>query len=375
MTTATRRWWGREDHYNWLTAQLSLRGLQPVTCRLLAVATLAFGVLPAVMALSPAGPQGSVRGGLAIAVAVICAVLSIGWWRGGWPSKAWSVGYVVALSLCCSVVCLIQSEPLVGMLSCVAFGALAGYAAMFHAARVVMLTAAVALVTTVVLAVRVAAEGDVVLGVCSALLVGMVNIIVPTVFHATIHPLAGGAPNEDIDPLTGLYNKAAFDRTVGELISVRGRTDDRYFVLVVVVLDNFSLLTGTKGAKAGDHASVAVSQTLLETTRADAILAHGAPAQYLIADTFVTADVTPLVERVRSAIATTPPRLTSSIGAVVTPLRALADLPPQDVVDKLVDIAQTAVGEARRAGGNQARYIECNALMLEDLNSEADEPW
>jgi diguanylate cyclase (GGDEF)-like protein len=341
----------------------------------MAAATLAFGILPALMILSPAGPHGQRNHILAMIIAVVCVVLAAGWLRGSWPSKRWSIAYVGTLSLCVAVTCLIQSRTTAGMLACVAFAALAGYIALFHTARLLALNALVALTTVILLAVRVAANGDVVLAVCATALVALVNVLVPIAFHAIVHPLAGGIANSDLDPLTGLLNRRAFDRVAGELLSVRGRTDDRYLVIVALTLDNFSLLTGTDGHVAGDRARVAVAQTLRENTRGGAIVAYSGNAEFLIADTFSSTDSTPLVERVRGAVATTPPRLTASMGVVCTPLRALADLPPYDVLDKLIAIADTAMGEARRAGGNQARYIECAAPTLDDRGSDTDDTW
>ncbi len=375
MTTATRRWWQGDGHYYWLSAQLAARGVQSTIRRLMAAATLAFGVLPAAMILSPAGPRGDRNQTIALIIGAIFVVLAAGWLRRAWPSKRWSAAYVVIMSLCTAVTCLIQSGTIAGMLGCVAFATLAGYIALFHSARLLVFNATVAMAATIALAVRVAAAGDVVLAVCATALVAFVNVLVPVAFHVLVHPLAGGVPNADIDPLTGLLNRGAFYRTAGELLSVRGRLDDRYLVIALVILDNFSLLTGTQGQVAGERVSVSVAQTLRETTRNDAILAYSGNAEFLLADTFTSTDTTPLVERVRGAIATTPPRLTASIGVVCTPLRALADLPPHGVLDELIGIAAAAAAEARRDGGNQARYIECAAPKLDDSGSDADDPW
>ncbi len=371
-----RRWWRRPDHYYWMTALLAARGAQTLTCRMMAASTLGFGAISAVMILSPAGPSGMRNHVIAFAVGAMCVVLAAGWLGRSWPSKRWSTFYIVTLSVCIAVTCLIQSRPVAGMLGCAAFAAVGGYAAFFQTARVLTLNSVIALVTTAVLAMRVASHVDVVLAVCSTALVVLVNVLVPIAFHALIHPLVGGLPTSEIDELTGLYNRRAFYLRTAELLSVRGRIDDRYLVIVLVALDNFSLLTGTKGDVAGDRARVAIAQTLRENTRGDAIVGHIADAEYVIADTFSSTDSSPLVERVRGAIATTPPRLTASIGVVSAPIRLLAGLPPDDVLDELIEMASSALGEARRAGGNQARYVECTSPRgLEDRGSDGDEPW
>jgi diguanylate cyclase (GGDEF)-like protein len=364
-------WW-RDDHYYWLTALLATRGVQALTCRLLATATLGFGVMTVVMTASPLGPQGR-NEAVALGVGAVCLVLAIQWLRRRWPSKTRSGIYAVVFSLCISVSCLIQSQPFAGLLLCIAFVAPAGYIALFHTARLTLFNALVALATTVVLAVRAGALGYPLMAVCGATLVAVLYVVVPLVCHGLMQLLDVSVPNEEIDPLTGLLNRESFYQRTSELLSARGRLDDRYLIVALVTLDNFSLLTETNGQLAGDRARVAVAQTLRETTRGDAIVAQGGTAEYLIADTFSSADATPLIERVASAIATTPPRLTASIGVVSTPLRAWANFPPHDVVDELIGIADTAMGEARLAGGNQAHYTECAGPTLDDRGLDSDE--
>ena len=56
--------------------------------------------------------------------------------------------------LCIAASCLVQSNPIAGMLGCTAFAALAGYIAFFHTARLMVFNAVVALATSTVLAVR-----------------------------------------------------------------------------------------------------------------------------------------------------------------------------------------------------------------------------
>ena len=67
--------------------------------------------------------------------------------------------------------------------------------------------------------------------------------------------------------------------------------------------------------------------------------------------------------------------MTASIGVVSTPLRPLADRPPDDVIDEIVALATTAMYEARRAGGNQARYVLHPSWgVADDQDTEPDSP-
>ncbi len=119
-----------------------------------------------------------------------------------------------------------------------------------------------------------------------------------------------------------------------------------------------------------------VGQALRETVRHNAIVAHISDDDFLVADTFTTADASPLVERIRGAITVTPQRLTASIGVVCTPLAPLAAEPPDEVVDKLIAIATTAIEQARMAGGNQVRYVLRPSLGEdEDDSGQGEDGW
>ena len=369
-------WWRRSDHYYWLTALLTARSVQSHTCRVMGVVTFGFGLVPVVMLASPACPHGRVGTILALAVAAVSLFHAGMWLRGRWPSKQRSAIYVVSSSICIAVSCLIQSLPMAGLMGCTAFAALAAYISFFHSARFLALNAILACVITSVLAVRVAVHGDPVLAVCAAVSVWLAYVLVPFSGHLLMRLLDVDEPNSDIDPLTGLLNRRSFYARTAELFSVRGRLDDRYLTIVLIDLDNFLLLADTNGPEAAQRACVAIAQTLRETTRGDAVVARSGESEFLISDTFASADASPLVERVRGAIATTPPRLTASMGVVCTPLRALAELPPEETLDALIALAHTEMNVARRAGGNQASSIESAAPRLDDWEvGPDDEPW
>lgn len=182
--------------------------------------------------------------------------------------------------------------------------------------------------TCLVLGQRLAVETDAVFAACALLFIVMVMVSVPIACQGMVHLLGIDVMTSDIDRLTGLLNRDAFYRATGGLISARGRVDDRYLVVLLVTLDNFNLLRSTWAIDRLRSGPVSVAQTLRETTRSNAILGRIRAAEFVIADAFSSTDSSPLVERVRGAVATTPPRLTASIGVVCTPLAVLSDCPP-----------------------------------------------
>ena len=216
-----------------------------------------------------------------------------------------------------------------------------------------------------VLAVRLAVI-DPALATCGVVLVALINVFVAFAGRMVLRLLDTEIPHGDIEPLTGLLNRDAFYDRVATLIGARSRREDRHLVVIVVNLDSFSLLTAMTGAAGANRARVAIGQHLRETVRRDASVAHVGEAEFLIAEPFTTPQPSPLAERIRGCITTAPFRLTASIGVVSTPLRPLANHPSPDVLDELLNLATSAMYEARRAGGNQYRLLLAPPLTVLD---------
>jgi diguanylate cyclase (GGDEF)-like protein len=357
MPRAASRWWSQPDHYYWLTAFLAARDAQRVTRRAIAATMFSLAIVVFFSLGSPAGPQGSANRILAVAIAACALLLGLGWLRSTWPSRVQSAAFVGITSVGTTVACLIQHDAYKGMFGVTAFAVLSGYIAFFHTPRYLAINVVLAAVTGGLLTARLVADGDPYLAYTTLLYLAMVNITMPFACQLMIHLLGIDVLNSDIEPLTGLLNREAFYRVAAEFIGSRSRDDDRYFVIALISLDNFGLIADTEGRATGQWARVAVAQTLRERTRQNAVLAHVPESEFLIADSFPTTDPSPLIERVRGAIMTTPPRTTASIGVVSAPMRGLAQSPPIEVLDELIEVAEKAMLEARRAGGNQACHI------------------
>ena len=321
------------------------------------------GVLPLISIGSSIGAQGPQARLLAVIVAACCLVMALRWLRLRWPSRAESALHVVTGTLCVAVVCVIQANPVVGLLSATTFAMSSAYIALFHTARLLAFTWTVAAVTLGFLAVRLAAV-DPALAVAGVVLVALVNIFVAFACRLGVRLLGSDVLYGELEALTGLLNRDAFYQRTATLLAARSRDDDRYLVVVVVSIDSFSLLTGTAGLAAGDRARVEVGQALRENVRRETIVAHIPDADFLIAETFTSADPSPLIERLRGAITTKPSRLAATIGVVSTPLKPLSHHPPQDVLDEVLTLATAAMYEARQSGGNQARYVLNPALSI-----------
>ena len=260
---------------------------------------------------------------------------------------------------------------MVGLTGAASYAVLTAFVVCFHAPRLLAVTWTMAVFALGVLIVRLAAT-DLALAICAAGMIILLNVFVAFACRAMILLIQPDTHHGDIEQLTGLLHRDAFYQSVATLLASRSRSADKYLVVVAVNIDSFSLLLGLSGPSGGNRARVTVGQALRETVRHNAIVAHVSDDDFLIADSFTTADASPLVERIRGAIAATPQRLTASIGVVCTPLPPLAAEPPDEVLDKLIAIATQAIEQARMAGGNQVRYV-LRPTLDEDPDGNGDD--
>lgn len=365
----------RNDQYYWFTAVLAGRSLQTTACRLVAACIIALGLIPVALMASRLGPQELPTRTIAVLIAVSCLAMAMLWLRPSWPTRAQSLTCVVVGSFAIGGSALIVASPITGFLGATTYVVLTAFVVCFHTHRLLWVIWTVAAAVLAVLFGRLA-SADLALAVCAVGVVILLNVFIAFTCRAAIKLIQPDTYHSDVEQLTGLLHRDAFYRSVATLLASRSRSDDKYLVVVAVNIDSFSLLLGLSGSQGGNRARVTVSQALRETVRHNAIIAHVADNgfnDFLVADTFTTPDASPLVERIRGAIAVTPQRLTASIGVVVTQLSPLAAEPPDDVVDKLITIATTAIEQARMAGGNQVRYV-LRPTLGDDQPGEGDGP-
>ncbi|RDH74022.1 GGDEF domain-containing protein [Mycolicibacterium moriokaense] len=371
MNTA-HRWWHGVDHYYWLTAFLAARGLQQITCRLVALVIFGLSAISITLIWSPTGPNGLRDEILAVVVAACCWGMSALWLRGRWPTALQSRICVCLGSLCIATSCLIQSDPLAGLFGATAFTLICIYAAVFHTSPWLTVVWVLTGVTLVVLAVRLAAT-DLAFAISSVLLVGFIVMFISLTGKAAIWLVDADVLHENFEPLTGLFNRDGFYEKATTLLASRSRGDDRFLAIAVINLDSFSLVGEFSGMSGSNRARVEIAARLRETARRDAVLAHVADSEFVIGDLFDSDDASALVERVRGTISGAPSRLSASIGVVTTPLQPLAQLPPHDVLDEVLSIATNAMYESRKGGGNQVTYVRRPSLTV--LDDPGNDEW
>jgi len=353
------------DHYYSLTALLAARGAQTLTSRVIATILFGLGLLAGLALFTASASELTTRRLIWTAVSALAMATGLNWLRHRWPTRTESVLLAWGATVAILVGCVVPKDPAQGVLGATTLTFVIGYAALFHTLRMVVVVTAAGLAAVVYLAVRIAAH-DIPNALISLLLVTMLYVFAAFSCRMVVRLTGVDGGSDGLEPLTGLLNREAFYDQAATLLGSRNRDDDRYFVIAVVNIDSFAAMVSMAGTHGGDRARIAAGQALRETVRRDAILAHVGEAEFLIADTFTSPDPFPLVERARGSIAATPNGMTVSIGVVSTPLRPLAEHPPHEVLDEIVAIATTAMYDARRAGGNQVRFVTNPDLSTSD---------
>jgi diguanylate cyclase (GGDEF)-like protein len=349
-------WWRQPDHYDWLTGYLASRDLQKFIRLMVGATTATLGAITLAMTWSPAGPDR--------AVAYIAVLLSVAWclamvllWARRWPTRRQSIFFAVTTVACTAVVGLSYSDALFGLIACMTFAVLAGYVAFFHRATLLLLTLAVAAATTLALAIKLSASsGDVVGAACVFVGIAVVLISVPLASHALAHFLGVDVMDSDFDPLCGVLNRRGFYRSAGHLVATDTPAADRCIAVTMVDLDHFKNVNDTYGHPLGDMALIAVGNVLRHHSGDSAVVARVGGEEFCIADIVCDDQIKRWAEAVRNAIAAMPFGITASVGVARLPLKSVSVL-SYGTIDSLIAIADAAMYDAKRSGGNRIREV------------------
>jgi diguanylate cyclase len=359
MRDTLERWWRRPDHFDWLTEYIADHGLQQSTRAVIGTAAAATALAAGGLPLSRSGPHGVA----AVTVSVLASGVGLtlaGIWLVGWPTRRGSAIFALVPNLCFASVCLVQSQPIVGLMGCCVFATIGGYIALFHTPRFMACYLAIATATTVVLAVRVARDYDPALGGLLGLLVVAVNLSVSFVVHMLIHLMRIDVLESERDPLTSLLNRRGFDRATQTLLAAPHQAGASLVVLMVD-LDRFKVLNDDLGHAAGDQALIAVANVLRDHADPAAVIGRVGGEEFLVAE--ITGRPAPavLADQLCRAIAATPYPITASIGTSTAPLHA----GDRAQLATLIAFADAAMYAAKRRGGNQIHPPEPTALLIE----------
>jgi diguanylate cyclase (GGDEF)-like protein len=320
---------------------------------MIAAVIASMAVVPALVLVRPTLPHyptaafvAPVASGFGVTVALL--------WLIRWPTRGQSALYALVGSVCIAAACLAQGDPIAGLLGSGAFAVLGGYIAFFHSAPHMTINFAIAMTTAAVLVQRLLRHYDIVVAGCGFLLVLVLNVAFPLAVQWLVHALASELRQSSRDPLTGLLIRRAFYHSTYALL-LRRREEPSYLGAAMIDLDNFKRLNDTHGHSTGDQALVAVAGALRLVCPSTTMIARFGGEEFVVADIYRTEDLHDIAEQLRKAIAATRYRITASIGIVSVPLGPSFDPAERELIDDLVNVADTAMYAAKRAGGNQSR--------------------
>jgi GGDEF domain-containing protein len=98
-------------------------------------------------------------------------------------------------------------------------------------------------------------------------------------------------------------------------------------------------------------------QVLRQQVAPTAVLCRAGGEEFLIAATGPSPDAEAISVRLGAAIAPHPQGLTASIGTATAELPPMGTSDVPGLIDKLIDVADSAMYTAKRRGGNQAHHL------------------
>ncbi|MGB8404722.1 MAG: GGDEF domain-containing protein [Mycobacterium sp.] len=358
-----QRWWRQADHYDWIMAYLTTRGLSGLVCTLIAGMTVLTALLSVGMMATPQGAHGDLPRLVAVTATAAGVLLGL-MWVAGIPSRRQSVIFAIGVTTCIAAGALSCSDPAVAILFCTAFVMPASYIAFAHTAPSAVYNFQLAMVVATVEAVRLAESDRLIEGLCAMWLVLALTVTVPASIQIIVRSLGIDLLQADSDPLTLVLNRRAFIIKAQELIN-RRRGTDTYLMVMVIDLDGFKLLNDTLGHPIGDRALIAVAEILRSQTRDTAVIGRSGGDEFLIADTTNRPDQTSTAERLRVAISATPYPITASVGIAITALAHIGDFAAEAALDDLVTAADRQMYTAKRAGGDRIQHARATSELRE----------
>ena len=349
-----KSWLTQPDQFDWISGILRDRGLLRSARWILAVVTSASVLVPVSALIGTRRATAAV-----VLVNVTAAIFIVGvsvFWLLRWPTRVQSEIFGVVAAAFIGGWSLTQSVGALAALGCCAMAINGGYIALFHSNKLLVFNIIVALTVAALAAVHLARETSIGTAVVAFWVTWMLNLSCPLVMRGMSRAVGTYAVRADEDALTGLFNRrgfiAALTRRLADL-----RVEEAHLILLMVDLDAFKRVNDTFGHAAGDRALIAVADLLRQNMAPTAVLCRAGGEEFLIAVVSPSPTAAVISARLGSAIAALPHRITASIGTATAALWPTRTCGLPGFIDKLIDMADTAMYVAKRRGGNQAYHL------------------
>ncbi len=163
------------------------------------------------------------------------------------------------------------------------------------------------------------------------------------------------------DPLTGVANRAEFDRRLNELVDRRAATGAT-FSLVICDIDHFKSVNDLHGHQAGDEALVKFAAVLRSHSReCDFVARYGGEEFIYLTPDCDLVSAAKRAEAIRATIQQTP--LPSLGNASVTASFGVTEVQVGDSADSVLARADRALLQAKESGRNQVIQIGVGSII------------
>ena len=203
---------------------------------------------------------------------------------------------------------------------------------------------------------RVADDGDVALAAGHVVGVAIAVLAVPFAGQVLLHLLTLDAMMSHTDPLTGLRNRRGYYQWAVQLVGAADKSHERWLAVTMIDLDGFKQINDRHGHGFGDTVLIGVADNLRRASAMNSVVARLGGEEFLIAELTEPAEPAAGAEQLREAVASTPGGVTASVGVAALPLAEIDGNAIAATITQLVEAADAAMYEAKRAGGNQVRY-------------------
>jgi diguanylate cyclase (GGDEF)-like protein len=184
----------------------------------------------------------------------------------------------------------------------------------------------------------------------------MLNLAFPVAMRGMSRAMGTYAERADQDALTGLYNRRGFIAALTRRLA-DPHAGDAHLSMTMIDLDAFKRINDTLGHAAGDRALIAVAEVLEQQAAPTAVLCRAGGEEFLIAAIGPSPEAEAISARLAAAIAALPQGLTASIGTATAELSPMGTSDIPGLIEKLIDVADSAMYTAKRRGGNQAHHL------------------
>lgn len=348
-----RLWWRQSDHYDRLSAHLAARGMDALTRATISFIAGSLAVVALTTSFALTGPRDSIALTCTLVSAADAAAGAV-LWALRWPTRTMAILFALLSNASIALVALVQSDPMIAMMTCTTFATMATYIALFHTPPLMTYNFVVASGIGAAEGFRMAEKSTVVSAVAAYSLLLLLNLAVPFGIQVVVHVLGADAVHAERDQLTGLLTRRAFHR-LGKACLERSSQRLDHVVVAVIDLDCFKQLNDTYGHSTGDDALVSVARALRDTNDDSAVICRSGGEEFVIADAWQPDEVSRRAQRLCDVIAALPFGITASIGtAGIHPAYRSGD--SGELLTELVAAADAAMYAAKRRGGNQAKH-------------------